>query len=164
MSRLAAELTRVKPISFTDQLPLIFRGKSQIPNIGAQQRRQARRRRSPGQADQGDVRAKRSRLLGVRGLHGFATMSTSSVSDEMTGGQSRRGVAARLRALGAAHRPADARAVQPGLRRRRRLGHPCQPGRAPPAIWPTASANSAAALAGFSEEIGPAGGATPWWS
>src|SRR6202171_4783819 len=34
MSRLAAELTRVKPISFTEQLPLIFRGKSQIPNIG----------------------------------------------------------------------------------------------------------------------------------
>ncbi len=34
MSRLATELTRVKPISFTEQLPLIFRGKSQIPNIG----------------------------------------------------------------------------------------------------------------------------------
>jgi len=34
MSRLAAELSRAKPISFTDQLPLIFRGKSQIPNIG----------------------------------------------------------------------------------------------------------------------------------
>lgn len=34
MSRLAAELTRVKPISFTDQLPLIFRGQGQIPNIG----------------------------------------------------------------------------------------------------------------------------------
>ncbi len=34
MSRLAVELTRVKPISFTDQLPLIFRGKSQVPNIG----------------------------------------------------------------------------------------------------------------------------------
>jgi uncharacterized protein (DUF1501 family) len=32
MSRLASELTRVKPISFTDQLPLIFRGRSQIPN------------------------------------------------------------------------------------------------------------------------------------
>ena len=32
MSRLATELTRVKPISFTDQLPLIFRGKAQIPN------------------------------------------------------------------------------------------------------------------------------------
>jgi uncharacterized protein (DUF1501 family) len=34
MSRLATELTRVKPISFTEQLPLIFRGKSQVPNIG----------------------------------------------------------------------------------------------------------------------------------
>src|SRR5260221_8814330 len=34
MSRLAGELTRVKPISFTEQLSLIFRGKSQIPNIG----------------------------------------------------------------------------------------------------------------------------------
>ena len=34
MSRLAAELTRGKAIAFTDQLPLIFRGKVQIPNIG----------------------------------------------------------------------------------------------------------------------------------
>jgi uncharacterized protein (DUF1501 family) len=34
MSRLAAELTRVKPIAFTEQLPLVFRGKTQIPNIG----------------------------------------------------------------------------------------------------------------------------------
>ena len=34
MSRLASELTRVKPIAFTDQLPLTFRGKTQIPNIG----------------------------------------------------------------------------------------------------------------------------------
>ncbi|MBR0964584.1 DUF1501 domain-containing protein [Bradyrhizobium diazoefficiens] len=34
MSRLAAELTRVKPIAFTDQFPLIFRGKSQVPNTG----------------------------------------------------------------------------------------------------------------------------------
>jgi uncharacterized protein (DUF1501 family) len=34
MSRLATELTRVKPIAFTDQLPLIFRGKTQVPNTG----------------------------------------------------------------------------------------------------------------------------------
>ena len=34
MSRLAAELTRARPIAFTDQLPLIFRGQRQIPNIG----------------------------------------------------------------------------------------------------------------------------------
>lgn len=34
MSRLAAELTRARPIAFTDQLPLIFRGKTQVPNTG----------------------------------------------------------------------------------------------------------------------------------
>jgi uncharacterized protein (DUF1501 family) len=34
MSRLATELARVKPIAFTDQLPLTFRGQAQIPNIG----------------------------------------------------------------------------------------------------------------------------------
>jgi uncharacterized protein (DUF1501 family) len=34
MSRLATELTRAKPIAFTDQLPLTFRGRAQIPNIG----------------------------------------------------------------------------------------------------------------------------------
>lgn len=33
MSRLAAELTRVRPIAFTEQLPLIFRGQAEIPNI-----------------------------------------------------------------------------------------------------------------------------------
>src|SRR5260370_4505762 len=34
MSRLAAELTRAKPVSFPDQPPLIFRGKTRSPNIG----------------------------------------------------------------------------------------------------------------------------------
>jgi uncharacterized protein (DUF1501 family) len=34
MSRLAAELSRARPIAFTEQLPLIFRGKTQIPNMG----------------------------------------------------------------------------------------------------------------------------------
>jgi uncharacterized protein (DUF1501 family) len=34
MSRLATELSRVKPIAFTDQLPLTLRGQAQIPNIG----------------------------------------------------------------------------------------------------------------------------------
>lgn len=32
MARLAAELTRVRPIAFTDQMPLIFRGET-VPNI-----------------------------------------------------------------------------------------------------------------------------------
>src|SRR6202021_4248871 len=34
MNRLAIELAGAKPISFTDQLPLIFRGKCPTPNIG----------------------------------------------------------------------------------------------------------------------------------
>src|ERR1700760_2339279 len=33
MSRLATELARSRPIAFTDQLPLMFRGQSQVPNI-----------------------------------------------------------------------------------------------------------------------------------
>jgi len=45
MNRLATELARAKPISFPDQLPLIFRGKSQISEYRAQQRGQAGRRR-----------------------------------------------------------------------------------------------------------------------
>lgn len=33
MARLASELTRVRPIAFTDQAPLIFRGPEAVPNI-----------------------------------------------------------------------------------------------------------------------------------
>jgi uncharacterized protein (DUF1501 family) len=33
MARLAAELARVRPIAFTDQMPLIFRGGETVPNI-----------------------------------------------------------------------------------------------------------------------------------
>jgi uncharacterized protein (DUF1501 family) len=34
MGRLAGVLTRSKPIAYTDQLPLVFRGGQQVPNIG----------------------------------------------------------------------------------------------------------------------------------
>jgi uncharacterized protein (DUF1501 family) len=34
MARLAGVLTRTKPIAWTDQLPLVFRGGQQVPNIG----------------------------------------------------------------------------------------------------------------------------------
>src|SRR4029077_8894059 len=34
MSRLAAEVSRARQIALTEQLPLIFRGKAQIPNMG----------------------------------------------------------------------------------------------------------------------------------
>ena len=61
---------RAKPIAFTDQLPLIFRGGAPDPEHRHQQRRQARRRRSPGASDQGHVCAKRSGLVGVGRFHG----------------------------------------------------------------------------------------------
>ena len=34
MARLATVLTRTKPIAFTEQLPLVFRGAAKIPNVG----------------------------------------------------------------------------------------------------------------------------------
>ncbi len=34
MARLATVLTRTRPIAYTDQLPLVFRGSASIPNIG----------------------------------------------------------------------------------------------------------------------------------
>jgi uncharacterized protein (DUF1501 family) len=34
MARLATVLTRTRPIAYTDQLPLVFRGGQQVPNIG----------------------------------------------------------------------------------------------------------------------------------
>lgn len=33
MARLAAELTRVRPVAFTEQMPLIFRGGESVPNV-----------------------------------------------------------------------------------------------------------------------------------
>ena len=129
----------------------------------AQQRRQAGRRRSPGPADQEHVCAKRSCFLGV----GRVSNSRRRLPLDLGGndrGQSRRGVAARLRTIGAAHRPADARAIQSRLRRRRRLGYPRQPGRAPPVILPTGSANSAARWRDFPKRSGLRDGAIPWWS
>ena len=135
---------------------------------GAEHRRstdvgQARRRRSPGQADQGHVRAERPGVLGV----GRLSSSRRRLSLDLGGddrGQSRRGLAAGLRTVGAPHRPADARAVQPRLCRRRRLGHPRQPGRAPPAISPIASASSAARSPASPKRSARRDGAIPWWS
>lgn len=37
MARLAAQLTRVRPIAFTEQMPLTFRGPNAVPNIGIAQ-------------------------------------------------------------------------------------------------------------------------------
>ena len=79
----------------------------------------------------------------------------------MTRGQSRCRVAARLRTIGAPHRPPDARAVQSRLCRCRRLGYPCQSGRRRPVISPIGSANWAAGLPALPRRSGPPDGATP---
>ncbi len=116
-----------RPIAFTDQLPLIFRGGASIPNVGSPvgkpgiDDRQAKA--DPGMYSGRDPLAPRSAKASR-----CATRSTAR-SRRDGGGQPRRGVAEGLRAVGAAHRPADARPVQPRLRRCRRLGHPCRPGR-----------------------------------
>src|SRR6516162_8634427 len=126
MSRLASELTRVKPISFTDQLPLIFRGKSQIPNSGINFVGK------PGVDDRQaqlikDMYAKSN--LDAAVSEGFKVRDDvyRSVSQEMNAAN-RGGVPAGVRAFGAADWVADARAVQSWFCRCRRLGHPRQPG------------------------------------
>ena len=69
---------------------------------------------------------------------------------------SRRGFSMRLRIVGAAHWPVDARTVQLRLCRRGRLGHPFHRGGANGYLADRLG-ELGRALAGFSEEIGSAG-------
>ena len=155
MSRLAAELTRAKPISFTDQLPLIFRGKSQIPNIGIN---------SVGKPGVDDRQA---RL--IKDMYAQSDLSASvsegfrirddvyrSISEEMT--------AANRGAVSPRGFELSARRIGRLMREQFNLGFVDVGG------WDTHVNQGAAtgyladrlgelgrALAGFSEEIGPAG-------
>ena len=155
MSRLAAELTRVRPISFTDQLPLIFRGKSQIANIGIN---------SVGKPGVDDRQA---RL--IRDMYAQSDLASSvsegfrirddvyrSVSEEMT--------AANRGAVSPRGFELSARRIGRLMREQFNLGFVDVGG------WDTHVNQGAAtgyladrlgelgrALAGFSEEVGPAG-------
>ena len=155
MSRLAAELTRVKPISFTDQLPLIFRGKSQIANIGIN---------SVGKPGVDDRQA---RL--IKDMYAQSDLSSSvsegfrirddvyrSISEEMT--------AANRGAVSPRGFELSARRIGRLMREQFNLGFVDVGG------WDTHVNQGAAtgyladrlgelgrALAGFSEEVGPAG-------
>lgn len=154
MSRLASELTRAKPISFTDQLPLIFRGQSQIPNIGI------------ASVSKPGVDDRQARLIKDMYAHGDLANSVSegfrvrddvyrSVSEEMTaanrGAVSPRGFELSVRRIGRL------------MREQFNLGFVDVGG------WDTHVNQGAATgylsdrlgelgrgLAGFSEEIGPA--------
>jgi uncharacterized protein (DUF1501 family) len=154
MSRLATELTRAKPISFTDQQPLIFRGQSQIPNIGI------------ASVSKPGVDDRQARLIKDMYAHGDLANSVSegfrvrddvyrSVSEEMTaanrGAVSPRGFELSVRRIGRL------------MREQFNLGFVDVGG------WDTHVNQGAATgylsdrlgelgrgLAGFSEEIGPA--------
>jgi uncharacterized protein (DUF1501 family) len=154
MSRLAAELARVKPIAFTDQLPLIFRGKVQIPNIGLN---------SVGKPSVDDRQAQL-----IKSMYAQSDLATSvsegfrvrddvyrSISEEMT--------AANRGAVSARGFELSARRIGRLMREQFNLGFVDVGG------WDTHVNQGAAvgyladrigelgrALAGFSEEIGPA--------
>ena len=154
MSRLAAELTRVKPISFTDQLPLVFRGQSQIPNIGI------------ASVSKPGVDDRQARLIKQMYAHGDLANSVSegfrvrddvyrSVSEEMT--------AANRGAVSPRGFELSARRIGRLMREQFNLGFVDVGG------WDTHVNQGAATgylsdrlgelgrgLAGFSEEIGPA--------
>ncbi len=154
MSRLASELTRVKPISFTDQLPLIFRGQSQIPNIGI------------ASVSKPGVDDRQARLIKDMYAHGDLANSVSegfrvrddvyrSVSEEMT--------AANRGAVSPRGFELSARRIGRLMREQFNLGFVDVGG------WDTHVNQGAATgylsdrlgelgrgLAGFSEEIGPA--------
>ena len=154
MSRLASEFTRVKPISFTDQLPLIFRGQSQIPNIGI------------ASVSKPGVDDRQARLIKDMYAHGDLANSVSegfrvrddvyrSVSEEMT--------AANRGAVSPRGFELSARRIGRLMREQFNLGFVDVGG------WDTHVNQGAATgylsdrlgelgrgLAGFSEEIGPA--------
>src|SRR5712675_2254157 len=155
MSRLATELARAKPIAFTDQLPLIFRGKSQIPNIGINSvgkpgvdDRQARLIKN--MYEQSDLASSVSEGFRVRDA------IYKSISEEMT--------AANRGAVSPRGFELSARRIGRLMREQFNLGFVDVGG------WDTHVNQGAAtgyladrlgelgrALAGFSEEIGPAG-------
>jgi uncharacterized protein (DUF1501 family) len=155
MSRLAAELTRVKPIAFTEQLPLIFRGKDQIPNIGLN---------SVGKPGVDDRQA---RL--IKGMYAQSDLAASvnegfrirddvyrSISEEMT--------AANRGAVSPRGFELSARRIGRLMREQFNLGfvdvggwdtHVNQGG--PTGYLADRLGELGRGLAGFSEEIGPAG-------
>ena len=155
MSRLASELSRAKPIAFTEQLPLIFRGPSPLPNIGLN---------SIGKPGVDDRQAQLiQRMYANNALansvkEGFQVRDDvyRSISDEMT--------AANRGAVSPHGFELSARRIGRLMREQYNLGFVDVGG------WDTHVNQGAAtgyladrlgelgrALAGFSEEIGPAG-------
>ena len=155
MSRLAAELTRAKPISFTDQLPLVFRGKSQIPNIGLN---------SVGKPGVDDRQAKLIRQMYAQSDLASSVSEGFRIRDDVYRSISEEMTAANRGAVSPRGFELSARRIGRLMREQFNLGFVDVGG------WDTHVNQGAATgyladrlgelgrgLAGFSEEIGPAG-------
>jgi uncharacterized protein (DUF1501 family) len=155
MSRLAAELTRVKPIAFTEQLPLVFRGKTQIPNIGLN---------SVGKPGVDDRQAEIIKQMYAQSALGSAVSEGFRVRDDVYRSISQEMAAANRGAVSPRGFELSARRIGRLMREQFNLGFVDVGG------WDTHVNQGAAtgyladrlgelgrALAGFSEEVGEAG-------
>ena len=155
MSRLATELARARPIAFTDQLPLMFRGQTQIPNIALN---------SVGKPGVDD---RQTQL--IRDMYAHSNLAASvtegfKVRDDVYRSISEEMMAANRGAVSPRGFELSARRIGRLMREQYNLGFVDVGG------WDTHVNQGAAtgyladrlgelgrALAGFSEEIGPAG-------
>jgi len=155
MSRLATELARARPIAFTDQLPLMFRGQTQIPNIALN---------SVGKPGVDDRQAQL-----IRDMYAHSNLAASvtegfKVRDDVYRSISEEMMAANRGAVSPRGFELSARRIGRLMREQYNLGFVDVGG------WDTHVNQGAAtgyladrlgelgrALAGFSEEIGPAG-------
>jgi uncharacterized protein (DUF1501 family) len=155
MSRLATELTRAKPISFTEQLPLIFRGKSQIPNTSIN---------NVGKPGVDDRQAQLIKEMYVQGALASSVSEGFRVRDDVYRSVSQEMTAANRGAVSPRGFELSARRIGRLMREQFNLGFVDVGG------WDTHVNQGAAngyladrlgelgrALAGFSEEIGPEG-------
>jgi uncharacterized protein (DUF1501 family) len=155
MSRLAAELARAKPIAFTDQLPLVFRGQSQIPNIALN---------SVGKPGVDDRQAQLIRDMYAHSNLAAAVTEGFKVRDDVYRSISEEMTAANRGAVSPRGFELSARRIGRLMREQYNLGFVDVGG------WDTHVNQGAATgyladrlgelgrgLAGFSEEIGPAG-------
>ena len=128
MARLASALTGVRPIAFTDQMPLTFQGDDPVPNIAinsvAKPGIDARQVKLIESMYEGDPLAAAVRE-GFRVRDDVFQTITDHMMEASRGAVSPRGFGL----FGASHWPADARAIQPRLCRCGRMGHSRQPGR-----------------------------------
>ena len=162
MSRLAAELSRVKPIAFTEQLPLVFRGKTRIPNIGLN---------SVGKPGVDDRQAELIKQMYAQSALASAVSEGFRVRDDVYRSISQEMAAANRGAVSPRGFELSARRIGRLMREQFNLGFVDVGGwdtlsikGLRQAISPTASASSAARLRASPRRLGRRAGAIRWSS